>query len=220
MAYDKADARREFERWSSGYDRDLLQHFLFRPAHNMLLDALSPDDERILDIGCGTGRFATRVLERFSACSVWGLDFCGGMLSQAREREQAAGGRFHLVQGDSERLPFADDSFDVITCSHSFHHYPRQDRVVADMHRVLRPGGRLLIIDGDRDRPWGFLIFNVIVVLMEGAVNHLTGKAFRDLYTRVGFDQVLQQRHTGFLPFLLTVGRAVKPAMARVRHAA
>ena len=62
MAYDKADARREFERWSRGYDRDLLQHLLFKPAHNMLLDALSAADGRVLDIGCGTGQFAARVL--------------------------------------------------------------------------------------------------------------------------------------------------------------
>lgn len=210
MAYEKAEARREFERWSSDYDRDWLQLFLFKPAHQLLLRALTPADRRILDVGCGTGKFATRVLHQNPEAHVWGLDYSAGMLGQAYERATASAGRFHRVQGDSERLPFADDSFDVITCSHSFHHYPNQPRVVAEMYRVLRPGGRLLIIDGDRDRLWGWFIFDLVVVWMEGAVHHLPGRAFRELYTRSGFELVTQQRHKGVLPFLMTVGHAPK----------
>jgi ubiquinone/menaquinone biosynthesis C-methylase UbiE len=121
----------------------------------------------------------------------------------------------HLVQGDSERLPFADNSFDLVTCSHSFHHYPNQAQVVAEMHRVLRPGGRLMIIDGDRDRWWGRLIFDVIVVLMEGRVKHLTARAMTGLYEAAGFADIVQFRRGGFLPFLLTIGRAVKPEMVQ-----
>ena len=60
------------------------------------------------------------------------------------------------MQGDSERLPFATGTFDVVTCANSFHHYPHQDRAVAEMHRVLQPGGRLMLIDGYRDAPWGW----------------------------------------------------------------
>src|SRR5262249_7381833 len=132
------------------------------------------------------------------------------------------GSRFHLVRGDSERLPFADDTFDVVTCTHSFHHYPQQERVVTEMYRVLRPGGRLLLIDGDRDGLWGRLIFDVFVVLMEGPGRHLPGAASGDLFGRAGFDDVSQRRRGGPLPFLLTTGRAVKPAGATVaaRHVA
>jgi ubiquinone/menaquinone biosynthesis C-methylase UbiE len=210
MSYQTADARKEFDHWSTRYDRTLLQRLFFKPSHRMLLETLTAQDRRILDIGCGTGQFAAQVLVRFPDAQVWGLDLSDGMLGQARDRCLAAGGRLHLVQGDSERLPFADDSFDVITCTHSFHHYPHQEQVVAEMHRVLRPGGRLLIIDGDRDRLWGRFVFNFVVVLMEGPVRHLKGRAFRKLYRRVGFDEVSQRRRRGFLPFLMTVGRAVK----------
>src|SRR5262245_9044296 len=215
MTYQTADARKEFDRWSARYDRTLLQRLFFRPSHHMLLETLTADDRRILDIGCGTGLFATRVLERFPRTRVWGLDLSDGMLRQGRLRCQGAAGRIHLLQGDSQRLPFADDFFDAVTCTHSFHHYPDQNRVVAEMHRVLRPGGRLLIIDGDRDRWWGRFIFNCIVVLMEGPVRHLKGRAFRRLYRRVGFDEVTQRRRRGILPFLMTVGRAVKPGRAQ-----
>lgn len=207
-----AEAQREFDRWSRSYDRTLLQRLFFQPSHEMLLEMLGPADERILDIGCGTCRFATRVLERSPRTQVWGLDLSEGMLSQSQARCPEVGSRLHLVRGNSERLPFADATFDVVTCTHSFHHYPRQEGVVAEMHRVLRPGGRLLLIDGDRDGLWGRLVFDVLVVLMEGPVRHLSGSALCDLFRRAGFDGVSQRRRGGPLPFLLTMGRAVKPA--------
>jgi ubiquinone/menaquinone biosynthesis C-methylase UbiE len=211
MTYQTADAKREFDRWSTRYDRTLLQRLFFQPSHRMLLETLTPRDRRILDIGCGTGLFAVRALERFPRAEVWGLDLSDGMLRQGQARRQAAAGRFHLVQGDSERLPFADNTFDAVTCTHSFHHYPHQRRVVAEMHRVLRPGGRLLIIDGDRDRFWGRFLFNFVVVMMEGPVRHLRSRAFRKLYREAGFVEVSQRRRRGLLPFLMTVGRAAKP---------
>jgi ubiquinone/menaquinone biosynthesis C-methylase UbiE len=211
MAYQATDAKKEFDRWSYRYDRNWLQWAFFKPAHRMLLEALGPADLRILDIGCGTGVFAAQVLEALPRSYVWGLDLSDGMLRQCHARCQAAQGRLHLIQGDSARLPFRDDAFDVVTCTHSFHHYPQQRQAVAEMYRVLRPDGRLLIIDGDRDRLWGRLIYDVLVVMVEGPVRHLTSGAFRELYDQAGFEHVTQRRRGGPLPFLLTMGQARKP---------
>ncbi|HMF14786.1 MAG TPA: class I SAM-dependent methyltransferase [Gemmataceae bacterium] len=221
MEYRTADARKEFDRWSWRYDWDLLQPLFFRPSHRMMLDTLGPADVRILDIGCGTGKFAARALMHFPNAQIWGLDLSDGMLQRAGARAQDFGGRLHLVRGDSQRLPFADDSFDAVTCSHSFHHYPQQARVLAEIHRVLRPDGRLLLVDGDRDRLWGWFVFEVLVVLIEGAVRHRTSADLRQLYGSVGFVDVTQRRRKGPLPFLMTVGRAAK-ALSTIpaRHAA
>jgi ubiquinone/menaquinone biosynthesis C-methylase UbiE len=220
MVYQTADARKQFDSWSHRYDRDLLQLLFFGPSHKMLLDELRPTDQQLLDVGCGTGLFAARVLESIPGASVYGMDLSEGMLRQCQERCRAANGRLHLVQGDSERLPFADNSFDVVTCAHSFHHYPRQASVLAQMHRVLRPGGQLLIIDGDRDGLWGRFLFDVLVVLMEGPVRHLTSLAFRDLYKQVGFGNVSQRRRGGPLPFLLTAGQAIKSGKSDTKRRA
>jgi ubiquinone/menaquinone biosynthesis C-methylase UbiE len=211
MTYQTAAAREQFDRWSRRYDRSLLRRLFFGPSHRLLLECLTADDRRILDVGCGTGQFAACVLGRWPRAQVWGLDLSASMLRRAAGRAAAAG-RLHLVRGDSGRLPFADGSFDAVTCSHSFHHYPDPERVAAERHRVLRPGGRLFIIDGDRDPLWGRLVFDVLVTLWEGPVRHLSGRAFRRLYRRAGFAEVTQRRRRGLLPFLLTTGRAVKPA--------
>ncbi len=203
-------ARLEFDRWSVCYDRGPLQSWFFRPAHDWLLRFIGPEDRCLLDVGCGTGIFAARVCARFAGTRVWGLDVSSGMLRQAEERARPLDGRLRLLEGDSAALPFPANHFDVVTCSHSFHHYPDQRRVVAEMHRVLRPGGRLLIIDGDRDGLLGRLIFDHLVVWWEGPVHHRSATAFREIYLESGFRDVVQLRHRGWLPFLLTVGRAHK----------
>jgi len=210
MPYETAAAKKQFESWSRHYDWNLLQPLFFGPAHKMLLQALLPSDQDILDVGCGTGQFAARVLAGFPKARLWAMDLSQGMLRQCHRRCGDADGRLHLVQGDSERLSFPDDMFDAITCTHSFHHYPRQAQVALEMFRVLRPGGRLLIIDGDPSKCWGKLVYDGIVVLMEGPVRHLTGMGFRNLYRNAGFERVEQRRRGGPLPFLLTVGVAGK----------
>ena len=73
MAYRTSQARREFDRWSDHYDRDMLQRLFFQPSHEMLLDTLQSGENRILDIGCGTGQFAARVLNRHPGAVVCGL---------------------------------------------------------------------------------------------------------------------------------------------------
>lgn len=219
MGYKTADAQAEFSKWSEGYDRDLLQLFFFNPTHKRLLAELDETDQRILDVGCGTGKFASRVLEKFPESNVWGIDLCQEMLDAGMHRVKKWQGRYQVAQSSAERLPFPDNSFDVVTCTHSFHHYPGQRQAAAEMHRVLRPGGRLIISEGDRDRLWGWLIFDVIVVMLEGPVKHLTTWAFRDLYHEIGFADVKHKRRGGVLPFHITIGKAVKPAQELRRTA-
>lgn len=215
MHYGTLSAMCEFDRWSRSYDQSLLQRCFFEPSHDLLLEQFTPADRRVLDIGCGTGRFATRVLHEFPEVCLWGLDLSSKMLEHASARGLPLNGRFSLVRGDSGRLPFRDSTFDVVTCSHSFHHYPDQAGAVAEMFRVLRPGGRLMLVDGDRDGLWGWLVFDVVVSLAEGAVHHCSGERFRELFRSAGFDDVRQLRRGGPLPFMLTVGQAHKAAQVQ-----
>jgi ubiquinone/menaquinone biosynthesis C-methylase UbiE len=214
VAYRTAEAKAQFDRWSGNYDRSPLQRLLFGPSHQMLLHHLRPTDDRLLDIGCGTGQFLSQVLTARTELEAVGLDLSGPMLDLCTTRCRPWQDRTAVVRGDSQRLPFADDTFDVITCSHSFHHYPDQARVVAEMHRVLRHGGRLLLIDGYRDGPLGWFMFDVVVTCMEGAVHHCSARRLRELFRGAGFGNIKQQVHRLPIPFMLTLGQARKQPVA------
>lgn len=208
MAYDKHQATHEFTRWSESYDRCILQWLLFGPSHRALIQRIkavwSDRPIRVLDVGCGTGVFAARIREACPNAKVWGIDLVSDMLTKGTDRWRHHAGQVLPVQGDSERLPFASGAFDVVTCANSFHHYPRQDRAVAEMHRVLRPGGRLMLIDGYRDALWGWFIYDVCVASVEGDVHHASGRRLRDLFTQAGLRAIAQKVHRGPAPFLLT----------------
>jgi ubiquinone/menaquinone biosynthesis C-methylase UbiE len=210
MSYDKAQAVREFNHWSGGYDRSILQRLLFTPSHRALISRIvawaGDRPLNVLDVGCGTGVFASRVREALPRARVWGVDLVAAMLTQGGARWRSEPGRLAAVQADSERLPFADGTFDVVTCSNSFHHYPHQDRAVVEMRRVLRPGGRLLLVDGRRDGPWGWFIYDVCVTAVEGDVRHASAHRIRDLFDRAGFAATVQSVYHGLAPFLLSEG--------------
>jgi ubiquinone/menaquinone biosynthesis C-methylase UbiE len=216
MSYDKLQATREFSRWSGSYDRSILQWLLFGPAHRAIISRLRARfrdrPTAILDVGCGTGVFAARITAALPRATIWGVDLVNSMLIGGQERWQALRDQAVAVQGDSERLPFPDEAFDAVTCANSFHHYPHQDRAVAEMYRVLKPGGRLFLLDGCRDSLWGWFIYDICVAAVEGEVRHVSGRDLRQLLHGAGFDQMTQNVYHGPAPFLLTEG-LVRPGM-------
>jgi len=212
----KHAARSEFEAWAADYDRSFLNHFLFRPAHMAFLEELvrwrggndAPFD--LLDIGCGTGTLAAMLMATQLPVRVVGLDYAESMAVAAlkKARKTDAADRVRFVRADSEHLPFDERSFDAVTCSNSFHHYPNQKACVHQMHRVLRPGGRLMIIDGFRDNIVGWVTYDVIIGAVEKNVDHATWSRMRRHFEEAGFSDVRQRKLNIFFPLLLTVGTA------------
>ncbi len=215
MGYDKEQAAQEFSRWSESYDRCILQWLIFGPSHRVLIrrirEVVGDRPARILDVGCGTGVFASRLRAALPQVEVCGVDLVSEMLNQGQPRWRLHREFVLPVQGDSERLPFASGTFDIVTCANSFHHYPRQERAIAEMARVLRTGGRLMIIDGYRDRIWGWFIFDVCVATVEGDVHHASARRFRELMTGAGLQAIAQRRFPGPAPFLMNEGIAAEP---------
>ncbi|MDO5720040.1 MAG: class I SAM-dependent methyltransferase [Actinomycetaceae bacterium] len=97
----------------------------------------------LLDIGCGTGYFIDLLASSYPAKYV-GLDLSEKMLEVARAK-QICGATFTL--GLADDLPYRDETFDIVTCIQSFHHYPRQDLAMQEARRVLKPGGLYILSD-------------------------------------------------------------------------
>ena len=110
--------------------------------------ALAPD-ARILDAGCGTGEVSARLAELFPRATVLGVDIIAEHLAYARERYAALATRMAFEQRSIYDLQLPDASFDLVTCRHVVHSIPYAERVLAELKRVTRPGGRLHLIAED-----------------------------------------------------------------------
>lgn len=98
----------------------------------------------LLDCGCGTGPMISLLYEKDPTKHYTGLDITPRMIEVGKAKNLAG---VDWVVGDCENLPFEEDTFDVIICSNSFHHYPNPQRFFDSVKKVLRPGGRLILQD-------------------------------------------------------------------------
>jgi ubiquinone/menaquinone biosynthesis C-methylase UbiE len=148
--------------WAGLYD--LTTGLLGRRGHQLrasIADRLKlrPGD-RVLDVGSGTGRLAVVFAQRVRPTgSVTGIDPSKEMVARATAKARRAGVPATFEEAFAQQLPFADASFDAVTCTLALHHVADPDRpaAVAEMYRVLRPGGTLLIgeLQGpSRGRRW------------------------------------------------------------------
>ena len=103
----------------------------------------------ILDVGCGTGEITARLAELYPKAILVGVDLIERHLELAKTRCAGLGGRAVFRQADAFALPFADASFDLVVCRHMLQAVPRPQAAMAEMVRVLRPGGRLHLLVED-----------------------------------------------------------------------
>jgi ubiquinone/menaquinone biosynthesis C-methylase UbiE len=99
-----------------------------------------------LDIGCGTGFLSLELAAR--GHRVTGIDFAPAMLALAKEKAAASGAAIRFEEADAEQLPFAAGSFDLVITRHVLWTLPHPEAAIDEWIRVLRPGGRLAVIDG------------------------------------------------------------------------
>jgi len=125
--------------WSETYDQPLRLFPIEHPTMRLLLDPLPPSV--VLDAACGTGRYSAYLAGR--GHRVIGVDRSGAMLAKARAKlPQCA---FH--EGDLEALPLASASVDAAVCALALLHLPEVARAIAELARVVRPGGRVIVSD-------------------------------------------------------------------------
>lgn len=140
----KENSKAAFNQQAATYDNDIKGRHA-RSLYPVLLEKLSHIPfQSALDLGCGTGEILKLILQEDIGKELYGIDLSEQMLHVAKSKlpEQVK-----LLLGDSETLPFSDNTFDVVYCNDSFHHYPAPMKVLKEVHRVLKPGGTFLMGD-------------------------------------------------------------------------
>lgn len=198
---------------------DFLNHFmslgidiLWRKKAIRELKSIQP--RVILDVATGTGDFAFEAIKILHPEKVVGVDISTGMLDVARKKiqERNLSHIFSVKTGDSEMLPFEDDHFDAITVAYGVRNYENLEKGLADMFRVLKPGGKIVILEFSKPQQfpikqsYNFYFKHVTPLfgklfskdarayeyLPESVAAFPDGKAFTSLMETVGFTQTKQ----------------------------
>ncbi len=133
---------------------DLLNHLLSinidkrwrRLVRKRLESILENPDALVLDVACGTGDLSIELATNAKA-SVIGTDFCRPMLDIAEIKTQDAGLPIPYVEGDAMNLPFPADRFDAVTIAFGLRNLSNVRDGLAELHRILKPGGRLVVLE-------------------------------------------------------------------------
>ncbi|MGB8507154.1 MAG: bifunctional demethylmenaquinone methyltransferase/2-methoxy-6-polyprenyl-1,4-benzoquinol methylase UbiE [Pyrinomonadaceae bacterium] len=141
---------------------DLLNHVLSANVdkrwRRLVADKVRPmlnTGARALDVACGTGDLSI-VLREAGGASVTGVDFCRPMLEIAARKASADGRHIPFIEGDALRLPFADCSFEVVTIAFGLRNLASVEDGLKELRRVLKPGGRLVVLEFSRPLVPGF----------------------------------------------------------------
>lgn len=208
-AGESARRRRIWDKQAPGYDRRIrfMERLLFGDGRAWVCGQATGD---VLDVAVGTGRNLPFYPE---GTRLTGVDLSPGMLRIARARAEHLGSDADLHEGDAQALAFADASFDTVVCTLSLCNIPDDRRAVAEMKRVLRPGGRLLLLDHVRSSiPLVRAIqrlLELVTIRLEG--DHLLRRPF-DHVRREGF---LIEQHERFKWGIVERLSARKPARER-----
>lgn len=140
---DEAELRAKWDEYAHRYDRDigLVEKIHFGGGREWVCSRAAGD---VLEVAVGTG---LNLPHYPAGIRLTALDLSPGMLAKARARAAHLGLDVTFVEGDAESLPFPDAAFDTVVCTLGLCGVPDDRAAIREMHRVLRPGGQLLLLD-------------------------------------------------------------------------
>jgi len=184
-----------FDRWASTYDRFLFQFWMKKFHVPVLKELLLNQKTKVLDISCGTGELLKKLEGK---AELHGIDLSQEMLSKARAKLSQ---NVKLRKADVHDLPFKDNFFDYVISTEAFHHYYDQQKAVREMARIIKSGGKVIVVDINfflKPIHWLFK------KLEPGHVKINSRKEMKQLFQQAGLKDIRQRRN--FLFAIMTVG--------------
>lgn len=186
----------------------------FKPA--LLRQAELRHGDRVLDLACGTATLTIAAKQMYPAAMIVGLDGDAEILEKARAKARAAGVPLHFEQALAQKMPFPDESLDVVLSSLFFHHLTRDSKVAVlrEALRVLKPGGELHVADWGRAANPLMRVLFLLVQLHDGFATTADNVAGRlpDLMREAGFADVSERRRFATPLGTISLYAAVKAA--------
>jgi len=183
-----------FDRWAKTYDKLLFQFWMrkfYQPALKIIAGG------KILDVSCGTGEFLQELAKR-KKMKLFGTDISSQMIAKAQKK---LGNLVQLKKADVHNLPFRDNYFDYVVSTESFHHYYDQPRAIAEMRRVAKRGGKVIVVDIN------FFLWPIhwlFEKLEPGCVKVNNWQEMKNLFQKVGLQNITQYR--SFIFSVITMG--------------
>ncbi|BAY58343.1 hypothetical protein NIES2135_52160 [Leptolyngbya boryana NIES-2135] len=165
--------RQQYDQMSAIYDQRWSQYISNTLNFLKAWAELAPT-EKVLDVACGTGEFEQLILTEHSEQNMVGVDISEKMLAIAQQKLQAYP-NVTLSLASAEHLPFADQSFDVIVSASAFHYFENPAIALAEMKRVLKPNGKIMILDWCKD----YLLCRICDLILK-----VTDPAHQQCYTQ------------------------------------
>ena len=185
----KEKTKQHFNETAENYNESEDGKFVEPMYENLVNEIQKSKGGNILDIGCGNGNLFTLLPDE--KYELTGVDFCENMILEAKNR---CGKKASFFVADAEELPFDDNTFDIIVCNASFHHYIHPNTVLMEIQRVLKDGGKLLIGDPYVPTPVRPLI-NLLTRFSPEGDHHFYGKReMEKLFLNNGFDPISFQK--------------------------
>lgn len=184
-------------KWYAANTGEMMQQYVDLAAR---IARQLPEGSRVLEVAPGPGYFCIELAKR-GAYAITGMDLSRTFVKMAAEKAAAAGVKAQFVEGSASNMPFPKESFDFLLCRAAFKNFADPVGALKEMCRVLRPGGRGLLIDLSRDAQPNEVsraVDEMGLSTVNRLLTKLTFRTFliRSAYTRGEFEQMLA--HTEF----------------------
>jgi ubiquinone/menaquinone biosynthesis C-methylase UbiE len=186
---------KKWNRWAEEADGKGLMFEYLRKVQGRLISLLEiKENQNFLDIGCGTGRavgLASRAARNQG--KFYGVDLSPKMIEKAKENF-AGNDNIHFYEASSESIPLEDNFFDNIICTNSFHHYLHPEVAMKEIHRLLKTGGKIFILDPTADTLFIKILDKLVKFIEPQHVKIYSTIEFKNLMEGAGLKYTGSQR--------------------------